>query len=214
MSNRRTEAIEGGGSGTDIMTSLIGCLILILLGILMIVFVSQVLVMITEPDNKEILSVVESKVDGFRESKAFPDGNLFREPTYIDVHQNKIVIHPGEEVVTQRELYQKQNAFFKLLDEIKGNHQNESIILLVRPRAAGLKRYLQQIVKEDYKLDLGVELYESAREVEHVSSTRELLKKQQADAAKKTKEARALGGKALKNDPAPEEPKPAQPVTP
>ena len=109
MARKAASKIQAGGSGTDIMTSLIGCLILILLGILVIIFVSQVLVIITEPDNKDILSVVESKVDGFRESKAFPHGNRFKEPTYVDVYQNKVVIHPGDIEVPQRELYQKQN---------------------------------------------------------------------------------------------------------
>jgi hypothetical protein len=167
------------------MTSLIGCLILILLGILIIIFVAQVLVVITEPDNKDIVSVVESRVDGFRESKAFPDGNLVKEPTYIDVHQNMVIIHPGQTEIPQRELFLPKNRLTDILDEIRKDAENQYVILLVRPRAAKLQRYLRDQVIAQYNLDIGIELFESARPVEHVSSTRKLLQEQkEADAEK------------------------------
>ena len=186
MSKRKNVALgQGSGSGTDIMTSLIGCLILILLGILIIIFVAQVLVVITEPDNKDIVSVVESRVDGFRESKAFPDGNLVKEPTYIDVHQNMVIIHPGQTEIPQRELFLPKNRLTDILDEIRKDAENQYVILLVRPRAAKLQRYLRDQVISQYNLDIGIELFESARPVEHVSSTRKLLQEQkEADAEK------------------------------
>jgi ribosomal protein S15P/S13E len=167
------------------MTSLIGCLILILLGILIIIFVAQVLVVITEPDNKDIVSVVESRVDGFRESKAFPDGNLVKEPTYIDVHQNMVIIHPGQTEIPQRELFLPKNRLTDILDEIRKDAENQYVILLVRPRAAKLQRYLRDQVISQYNLDIGIELFESARPVEHVSSTRKLLQEQKEAAAEK-----------------------------
>jgi hypothetical protein len=178
MGKRRKTKGDDRGSGTDIMTSLIGCLILILLGILIIIFVAQVLVVITEPDNKDIVSVVESRVDGFRESKAFPDGNLVKEPTYIDVHQNMVVIHPGQTEIPQRELFLPKNRLTDILDEIRNDAENQYVILLVRPRAAKLQRYLRDQVISQYNLDIGIELFESARPVEHVSSTRKLLQAQ------------------------------------
>ncbi|MFT5123472.1 MAG: hypothetical protein ACI9TH_001739 [Kiritimatiellia bacterium] len=192
MPKRNYNLTDGGGSGTDIMTSLIGCLILILLGILMIIFVAQVLVVITEPDNKSIVSVVESKVDGFRESKAFPDGNREKEPTYIDVHQNMVIVHPGQTEIPQRELFQPKNRLTDILEQIHEDPENQYVILLVRPRAAKLQRYLKDTVIAKYNLDIGIELYESAREVEHVSSTRQLLQKKKQAAAEA--EAAGTGG--------------------
>lgn len=189
MGKRKNRALgSGGGSGTDIMTSLIGCLILILLGILIIIFVAQVLVVITEPDNKDIVSVVESRVDGFRESKAFPDGNLIKEPTYIDVHQNMVVIHPGQTEIPQRELFLPENRLTDILEEIRKDAENQYVILLVRPRAAKLQRYLRDQVIAQYNLDIGIELFESARPVEHVSSTRKLLEAQKEAASEREAE--------------------------
>ena len=59
------------------------------------------------------------------------------------------------------------------------------MILLVRPRAAKLQRYLRDQVIAQYNLDIGIELFESARPVEHVSSTRKLLQEQKEAVAEK-----------------------------
>ena len=79
MARKAASKFQAGGSGTDIMTSLIGCLILILLGILIMVFITETVMVIAEPDNKSVQSVVKSHVEGFPESKAFPHGNRFKE---------------------------------------------------------------------------------------------------------------------------------------
>jgi len=177
MRKGRQTTGDNGGSATDIMTALIGCLILILLGILVIVLVTQALIMITDPDKSQIVSVVPSNVDGFREDKAFPKGNTEKEPTYVDVRRDRVEIHRPEYaaplIVSHRELRREGNPLEEVINLVVENASTEYVVFLVRPDGAKLARNLRAGVKEK-RIDVGWELFDSKREVNHVSATAKL----------------------------------------
>ncbi len=171
----------GGDSAVDIMTALIGCLILILIGILVIVLVTQTMIIIVTPDEKDIKSVVTSSVDGMREENAFPFGNREKEPTYIDVHANRIVIldydaAKGDVEISARELETPGNLFETKVLELEADKANQYAVLLVRPGAPILSRRLRKILHDDRHIDLGYELVSSTDVFEgHRSATKSNL---------------------------------------
>jgi hypothetical protein len=177
MRKGRQSVSENGSSATDIMTALIGCLILILLGILLIILVAQSLIQITDPEKSQIVSVVPSNVDGFREDKAFPRGNTEKEPTYVDVRRDRVEIHRPEYaaplVVSHRELRREANPLDEVINLVVENAASEYVVFLVRPDGAKLARTLRAGVK-DKRIDVGWELFDSKRVVDNVSATAKL----------------------------------------
>lgn len=181
MGKRRQSGDEGGGSSAmDIMTALIGCLILILLGILVIVLVSQVLIAIVSPDDKEVRTMVDSNVAGFPESRAFPKGNTHKEPLYIDVHPNHLVLIGYDRTVQAREIYFPDNDYDTALDTVSSRADLEYVLFLVRPGATELYRSLLEKIdyhnstsKQELRVQYGMELFEAGREVKIEEALRE-----------------------------------------
>lgn len=178
---------NGSSSATDLMTCLIGCLILVFIGILLMVFIAQSLIKISDTTNAKIITVTPSMVDGFREDRAFPQGNIAKEPTYLDVRRDKVVIHPNNIVVEQRDLFVSRRAAKKgelnfdftpdgdldrLTRNIQENATGEYVVMLVRPGAADISKKISEVLRAR-QIDVGRELYSSDRLVEHVSKTRE-----------------------------------------
>ena len=190
---------KSGESGMDMMSCLIGCLILILIGILVIIMVSQALIIVANPDAQTIRAIILSKIDAIKEDKAFPHGNKEKEPTYIDVHRDRLVIYPGSVEVSVRELEEPGNNFEKVLSTIEQHKTDEYIILMVRPRAAAVARRLRKIISEEKLIDLGMELVESKASIEYADSeTRDRMDQaREAARAEKEKELETLGESPL-----------------
>jgi hypothetical protein len=185
MAVRRRKRNEGGGSGTggstatDIMTSLIGVMILVLIGILLTTVITQAVVVLADPNTKEIVSVLESKVDGFPEERAFPHNQDMKEPIYLEVWKDRVIIHPklkDADVVTQMQLRNKDNELAKRVEEVAANAGDFYFVLVVRPGAAQLGRQLRDVMRNK-GVDVGVDLFDSKRVMEHVSQTTENRKK-------------------------------------
>ena len=172
---------SNGTSAGDIMTSLIGCLIFILLGIMIMVLVSQVLVAMADPDGKEVISVVESHVDGFRESEAFPEGNIFKEPLYVDVHPDKVVVYPYDAEFSQRSIIFETTDYDTMLEVVASRPDKEYVLFLVRPQASRvynlLRRRIEAFNREirgtANQIEMGMELFESDRKVDAGMTTRQ-----------------------------------------
>ncbi len=216
---------NGSGSATDLMTCLIGCLILVFIGILLMVFIAQSLIKISDTTNAKIITVTPSMVDGFREDRAFPQGNIAKEPTYLDVRREKVVIHPNNIVVEQRDLFvskrpQKKgelNYDFtpdgdldRLTRNIQDNATGEYVVMLVRPGAADISKRISDLLRQR-GIDVGRELYASDRLVEHVSKTREYYRlKREAEKKSTTFDHLKAGEDAsLMNEPGAQQPPPA-----
>ena len=168
----------GGNSATDIMTSLIGVMILVLIGILLTTVITQAVVVLADPNSKDVVTVLESQVDGFPEEKAFPLGNDKKDPIYLEVWKDRVIIHPkvkDSDVVTQRDLRNKDNELARKVEEVAANAGDFYFVLVVRPGAAQLARQLRDVMRNK-GVDVGVDLFDSKRKLEHVSKTTEMRK--------------------------------------
>lgn len=174
----------GGSSATDIMTSLIGVMILVLIGILLTTTITQAVVVLADPNQKDVVTVLQSQVDGFPEERAFPHGNDKKQPIYLEVVKDKVIIHPGKAEVSQRELRDPKNLVAQKIDEAASNADDYYFVLVIRPGAALLGRQLRTEIRKR-GLDVGVDLFDTARKLEHVSKTEE-ARKQIIEARKKT----------------------------
>jgi len=207
------------------MTCLIGCLILVFIGILLMVFIAQSLIKISDTTNAKIITVTPSLVDGFREDRAFPLGNVAKEPTYLDVRREKVVIHPNNIIVEQRDLFVSKRATKKgelnydftpdgdldrLTRNIQENATGEYVVMLVRPGAADISKRISDLLRAR-GIDVGRELYSSDRLVEHVSKTREYYRLKRESDKKNEKFDRLKAGEDAAATLEPGEPPPAPP---
>ena len=150
--------------------------ILMLIGVLMIMLVSNVLTIISNPENIKITSIVNSsmfsgKAGDEEKMSPFPFGNKTKEPSYVDVHRDRLILYDPdpalmEQIVSLRDLEQEGNSFEKLLMRVETNKVNDYIVLLARPRSATVVRRLKQVIR-DRGVDVGVELFEADRDVNY-----------------------------------------------
>jgi hypothetical protein len=150
-------------------------ILIMTIGALVVLLVSNTLVIISNPENTQITSVITSSLyvpaplgKGDEGGAPFPQGNTRKEPSYIDVHRDRIIIYPGEHVLPVRDLERTGNALENLLQHLEENRDEEYAILLVRPRASMVARQLAKAIR-DRGIGLGQELYEEERQVNYDS---------------------------------------------
>ncbi|MFH0880154.1 MAG: hypothetical protein V2A34_10620 [Lentisphaerota bacterium] len=164
----------GRGIQTDFSSFM--CIILMLIGVLMLIMIINVLTIIANPENIKITSIITSSIytkeRGEEEGMSpFPFGNKQKNPAYVDVYRDHMVIYPGDEVVTLRDLELEGNAFERLLIDVDSRKTEEYIVLLARPRSANIVRRLRKVIR-DRDIDVGVELFETDREVSYEKAMR------------------------------------------
>ncbi len=147
------------------------------IGALVILLVANTLIIISNPEQTVITSVIRSGiwVDGGTETEGgepFPFGNIHKEPAYVDVYPDRIIIYPGGIVVPIRDLERPQNSFERLLDYLSENKDEEYVVLLIRPGSVPVFRHLQRAI-EDRGIDLGWELFEAGRPVDYERARRD-----------------------------------------
>ena len=153
------------------------CIILMVIGVMCIVLITNVVMIISNPENIRITSLIQSVgawVQGEPEmvgAQPFPFGNRFKDPIYIDVHRQHLVLYPSEEVVSIRDLERKGNALELLLDELHEKREEEYVVLLARPGTAAVFHRLKKLIL-DRGVDLGWELYEADRPVDYERAAR------------------------------------------
>lgn len=131
------------------------------IGCLTILLVANTLIIASNPDNLSITSVFNA-ADGEQPNMRFANSTL--EPVYIDVHPNHLIIYPGEETVSAADLEVAGNPFQVWLDRVDRFKDRIYFVLLARPRSAILERKLESTIRSR-GIDLGVELYETDKEV-------------------------------------------------
>lgn len=147
-------------------------IILMTIGCLVIVLVINTLVIVSNPDMISITTVIHAALyeDGREVEKSgtpFPNGNKTKEPFYIDVHRDRLILYPGEEVVPLADLQREENAFERFVANVAEHAKTEYVVLLVRPRTANVARRLKKVIKAN-GLDIGYELFEAGRKVNYV----------------------------------------------
>lgn len=143
-------------------------IVLMLIGVLMILLISNVLTIISNPENIKIGSVVTGAVyDEDEEEKTFMPPkfqNLRQDPIYIDVEADRLIlVQEGKEILA-RDLMFEGNEFEKFLSEVEQIKSRRYIVLLLRPDSAVFQRKLRQIIR-DREIDVGFEPWEAGRPI-------------------------------------------------
>lgn len=149
------------------------CVILMLIGVLMIMLISNVITIISNPENVQISALIkgalyaeEDRKDEDSELMLVPKfQNKMKTPTYLDVYGDHIIIYPEGQVVHAVDLERPGNPFERVLNDVAEAKNERYLILLARPHSARLLRRLRTAIK-DREVDLGFELYEEGRVVD------------------------------------------------
>ena len=99
----------------------------------------------------------------------------------MDVHPDKVVVYPYDSEFSQRSLIFQTTDYDTMLEIVASRPDKEYVLFLVRPQAARVYNLLRsriesynRTVREDArKIDMGMELYESGREVDAGMTTRQ-----------------------------------------
>ncbi len=148
-------------------------IVLMLIGVLMMMLVSNVLTIISNPENIKIGALVTGTVYTDEESEAefVPPKfqNLRQDPLYIDVEANKLIIYggivnPEKKEIAAKDLVFEGNEFEKFLDGVEQAKATRYIVLLLRPGSAVFQRKLRKVIR-DRGIDVGFEPWEAGREI-------------------------------------------------
>ncbi len=134
------------------------CVILMLTGALVTIMISNVVIIAANPENVQITSIIPQGFDPATEKEVEDSmGNVQKNPWYLEVWRDRMIIHPTGEIIGISELEEKQNAFERFLDQVEARKNSQYIVLLVRENAANLARRLKQAIR-DRKIDTGMDL--------------------------------------------------------
>lgn len=154
--------------GAEVDTSGFQSIVLMLIGVLMIMLISNVLTIISNPENIKIGALVTGAVyDEEEEEKAFVPPkfqNMRQDPRYVDVYPDRLVIYPEKLEITARDLMFEGNEFEKFLDQIELIKDQRYVVLLLRPGSAVFQRKLRQVIR-DRGIDVGFEPWEADRPI-------------------------------------------------
>ena len=134
------------------------CVILMLTGALVTIMISNVVIIAANPENVQITSIIPQGFDPSTEKEVEDStGNVTKNPWYLEVWRDRMIIHPTEEVIGVVDLEEKANNFERFLDRVEARKNSQYIVLLVRENAAALARRLKQAIR-DRKIDTGMDL--------------------------------------------------------
>lgn len=139
------------------------CVILMLTGCLVTIMISNIVIIAANPENVQITSIAPTVGDsvgaGDNQEEAVKDdqGNVTKNPWYLEVARDHLIIHPGEEIVNIKDLEGRDNGFERLLARVEERKEREYIVLLIRPYGAGVARQIKRAIV-DRKIDVGMDL--------------------------------------------------------
>ena len=149
-------------------------IVLMLIGVLVIMLVSNVLTIISNPENIKIGAVVTGTVyaEAEDEKTFIPPKfqNMRQDPIYVDVEANRLIIYGSatnpekKEEIAARDLMLEGNEFEKFLDQVELVKSTRYIVLLLRPGSAVFQRRLRQVIR-DRGIDVGFEPWEADRPI-------------------------------------------------
>ena len=143
-------------------------IVLMLIGVLMMMLVSNVLTIISNPENIKIGALVTGSVYGENDEKDtfIPPKfqNMKQDPIYVDVEPTRLIIHPEQRVIEARDLVFEGNDFEQFLDDVERVKTVRYIVLLLRPGSATFQRKLRQVIR-DRGIDVGFEPWDTGREI-------------------------------------------------
>lgn len=134
------------------------CVILMLTGCLVTIMISNIVIISANPENVQITSIIPQGMDPAIDTAVEDShGNIVKSPWYLEVRRDRLIVHPGEEVIQLHELEEKDNKFELFLRRVEAKKERQYIVLLVREHAATIARKLKKVIL-DRKIDIGVDL--------------------------------------------------------
>jgi len=181
-------------------------IVLMLIGLMTLVMVSNVLTIISNPDNIKIGAVVTGSVYGEEEEAEtfIPPKfqNMKQDPIYLDVEPTRLTIYPELKVIAERDLVFEGNDFEQFLDDVEKVKSRRYIVLLLRPGSAQFQRKLRKVIR-DRGIDVGFEPWEAGREIQVVRAWEELEEEGAAAAGAPATAEGAAGEPAQTGEPEP-----------
>lgn len=143
-------------------------IVLMLIGVLMMMLVSNVLTIISNPENIKIGALVTGSVYGENdEDDTFIPPkfqNMRQDPIYIDVEPTRLIIYPEKKVIEERDLAFEGNEFEQFLADVEPVRSVRYVILLLRPGSAAFQRKLRKVIR-DRGIDVGFEPWDAGRDI-------------------------------------------------
>lgn len=144
-------------------------IVLMLVGVLMIMLISNVLTIISNPDNIKIGAIVSGSVyeeDADEDDQAAPPKfqNMSKNPVYVEVKGHELIIYPDYTRVKDTELRIPGNPWEKFIERIATVRETRYIVLLLRPDSALFQRQLRRVIK-DHQIEVGFEPWDTNRRV-------------------------------------------------
>ena len=144
-------------------------IVLMLVGVLMIMLISNVLTIISNPDNIKIGAIVSGSVyeeDADEQDQAAPPTfqNMSKNPVYVEVKGHELIIYPDYTRVKDTELRIPGNPWEKFIERIATVRETRYIVLLLRPDSALFQRQLRRVIK-DHQIEVGFEPWDTNRRV-------------------------------------------------
>ena len=142
-------------------------IVLMMIGLFVLIMVTNVLSIISNPDNIKVGAMVTGSVYGEDKDNTFVPPkfqNVRQDPVYLDVERDRLTIYPEKKEILERDLAFEGNDFEKFLDEIEQVKSVRYIVMLLRPGSAVFQRKLRQAIR-DRGIDVGFEPWEAGREI-------------------------------------------------
>lgn len=89
--------------------------------------------------------------------------NMRKDPVYVDVESQKVVIYPEKMEITAAALADRRNKFEQFLDQVEQVRSVRYLVLVLRPGSAPLHRSLRQRIQA-HGIDVGFEPVETGRD--------------------------------------------------
>ena len=100
--------------------------------------------------------------------------NLRKNPVYVDVQPDHVIICPENTVIPSSRLAVPGNEFEQVMEAIQSVREVRYVVLVLRPGSEILQRQLRQIVQK-YPVDIGFEPWEAERPVSYEEMSKPYL---------------------------------------
>ena len=162
------------GKSVDQDLSSFMSILIMTIGALVIFLVVNTVTIASNPDNISLRSLeIAEKEDGGQGGPTKYSNNS-KQPTFVDVRSDRVIIYPSKEEVTLDQLERGNNPLEQLVERIRKNREEEYIIIIARPNGISMFRRIRTMVKSA-GIDLGMELFDMDQAVRFSGVTGETV---------------------------------------
>ncbi len=123
------------------------------------------------PTSEGITDFLRSQLYTPPESPAFNRETTTKDAQYIDVHPDRLILYPSEQVISWENPDEPDQRISEHLDAIEEHRDTQYIVLLIRPHSSAIYRQLARLIRAR-GIDMALELIEADRPVDHNERSR------------------------------------------